>query len=155
MTETTLTDVNLDSNDPLLVEVADDSTEATAMLKRLDSAGLKAELANYHGTQQWYQHSLVWQLLYTDGVLCFAENGGSQGAYWFIDLVATEVWPLLKQQPFMVIVLSVSDQASAVITIDDGNNLVLKTRHIHYTDLQPGIWRFFLTDNVLLLPGEY
>ena len=122
---------------------------------RLDSAGLKAELANFHGTEQWYRHLLVREMLYTDGVQCFAEQGGSHGAYWFIDIVATEVWPLLKKQPFMTIVLAVSENDTAKITVDNGNGRVLKTRQIEYTDMQPGDWKFFLTDNVLLLPGEY
>ena len=131
------------------------SAAATASPGRLDSDGLKAELANFHGTDQWVRHRLVKQMLYTDGVQFFAENGGDQGAYWFIDIVATEYWPLLKKQPFMVIVLSVSDNSTAVITVDDGNSRVFNTRQIHYTDMQPGDWRFFFTDNVLLLPGEY
>jgi hypothetical protein len=29
------------------------------------------------------------------------------------------------------------------------------TRQVDFTDMQPGKWRFYLTDNVLLLPGEY
>ena len=94
-------------------------------------------------------------MLYTDGVQCFAEQGGSQGAYWFIDIVATEVWPLLKKQPFMTIVLAVSENDTAEITVGNGNGRVLKTRQIEDTDMQPGDWKFFLTDNVLLLPGEY
>ncbi|NOU22268.1 MAG: helicase [Methyloglobulus sp.] len=128
---------------------------ANASPGRLDSDGLKAELANYHGTDQWYRHMLVRDMLYTDGVQCFAENGGSQGAYWFIDIIATEYWRLLTKQPFMVIVLSVSDNSTAVITVDDGNGRIITTKQIHYTDMQPGDWKFFLTDNVLLLPGEY
>ncbi len=32
---------------------------------------------------------------------------------------------------------------------------VLFARHIHFTDAPDGLWRFYLTDNVLLLPSEY
>jgi hypothetical protein len=131
------------------------STVATVKPVRLDSDGLRTELDNYRGTDQWVRHMLVRDMLYTDGVQWFAENGGAQGAYWFIDIVATEYWPLLKKQPFMAIVLSVSENSTAVITVDDGNDRVIKTKQIHYTDMQPGDWRFFFTDNVLLLPGEY
>ncbi|MFA6094340.1 MAG: DUF6876 family protein [Candidatus Paceibacterota bacterium] len=123
--------------------------------KRFDSAGLHAALAHYHATENWYRHGLVKSMLYTDGVQCFAENGGDHGAYWFLDIVATEYWPLLSRQPFLVVELSVGDQKSAVIKVDDGNGRVITTRQISYTDMQPGDWRFFLTDNVLLLPGEY
>ena len=85
----------------------------------------------------------------------FAENGGYAGAYWFIDKVAFDYWPLLKTQDFLSIRLTVDENSKATVTVDDGNNHVLKTDPIEFTDLQPGIWKFYLTDNVLLLPGEY
>jgi hypothetical protein len=93
--------------------------------------------------------------LYTEGVHYFAEMGGYHGAYWFLDIVATEYWPMLKKQPFMTVVMTVGKDRKAEIKVDNGNNRVLKTRNIDYTDMQPGVWKFFLTDNVLLLPREY
>ena len=43
----------------------------------------------------------------------------------------------------------------ADIRVSDGNDAVLFKRHIHFTDAPEGLWRFYLTDNVLLLPSEY
>jgi hypothetical protein len=123
---------------------------------RLDSDELSQQLqANFYGTQAWYRHGLNRNLLYTDGVQFFAENGGYAGAYWFIDKVAFDYWPLLKTQDFLSIRLTVDVDSKATVTVDDGNSHVLKTDPIEFTDLQPGIWKFYLTDNVLLLPSEY
>lgn len=122
---------------------------------RFSSEELSQQLeANFYGTAQWYRHGLNRDLLYTDGVQFFAENGGYQGAYWFIDKVAFEYWPLLKTQDFLSIIMTVGKDSKATITVDDGNKHVLKTSKIEYTDMQPGIWKFYLTNNVLLLPSE-
>lgn len=121
---------------------------------RLTAAELDSELCQFTGTEQWYRHSLNKQMLYTDGVQFFAESGGEQGAYWLLDIIATEYWLLLKKEPFLTIFITVNDR-TAKIEVTNGNERVLKTREIEYTDLQEGVWKFYLTDNVLLLPSEY
>ena len=123
--------------------------------KRLDSDELAEALRHFHGTETWFRHRLVRPMLYTEGVQFFAENGGVHGAYWFLDVVATEFFPLLTKQPFLHIVMEVDDAMKAVVAVDNGNNKILVTRQVDFTDMQPGKWRFYLTDNVLLLPGEY
>lgn len=122
--------------------------------KRLSSGQLEEALGHFHGTGEWYRHWLEKALLYTEGVQCFAEQGGEQGAFWFIDIVATEFFPLLKKAPFQSIRLAVEGR-KAVVTVEDGNGRLLKRKDVEYTDMQPGTWPFYLTDNVLLLPGEY
>jgi hypothetical protein len=121
---------------------------------RLTSAELARQLAGFTGTETWFRHSLVRAMLYTEGVQYFAEAGGTQGAYWFLDVVATEFYPLLRKEPFLHIVLTVQDR-QATIRTDDGNDRILREKPIEFTDMQPGEWRFYLTDNVLLLPSEY
>lgn len=121
---------------------------------RLTASQLDSELRQYTGTEQWYRHGLNKQMLYTDGVEFFAENAGEHGAYWLLDIVATEYWPLLKKEPFLTIFVTVQNNA-AKIEVTNGNERILKTRELEYTDLQEGVWKFYLTDNVLLLPSEY
>jgi hypothetical protein len=121
---------------------------------RLSSDELASQLSQFIGTKLWFRHILNRQLLYTDGVQFFAESGGGHGAYWFLDIVATEYWQLLTKQPFISICLTVKGE-QANIEVTNGNNKVLKTREIKYTDMQEGDWKFFLTDNVLMLPSEY
>lgn len=118
---------------------------------KFDPATLRSELAQYTGTEQWYRHGLNRHMLYTDGVKHFAERAG---CYWFLDIVATELFRLQRQNPFLVIALEVGD-GTADIVVDDGDGRAIYRRHIEYTDAPVGTWRFYLIDNVLLLPSEY
>lgn len=115
------------------------------------SARLRADLSAFIGTEQWHRHTLNRHMLVTDGVKYFAETAG---CWWFLDIVATEVFCLQATHPFLVIDLDVND-AKAVIRVTDGNDVVLFKRHIHFTDAPAGNWRFYLTDYVMLLPSEY
>jgi hypothetical protein len=117
------------------------------------SALTQEDLHQFTGTETWYRHVLNREMLYTEGVQYFAENAGN-GAYWFLDIVATEFFGLLRKEPFMLIELRVVG-GSAVIVAEDGNGNEVYRRDIDYTDCPPGVWKFYLTDNVLLLPSEY
>lgn len=119
-----------------------------------DPNQLKKDLTNFYGTEKWYRHVLVRSMVYTDGVQYFAENAGS-GAYWFLDIVATEIYPLKPQHPFMVVKLLSEDNVPTIIAEDGNDNVVYKRDDIEYTDCPEGVWEFFLTDNVFLLPSEY
>lgn len=121
---------------------------------RLSSGQLEQALRGFTGTEHWFRHAFVRAMTYTDGVRFFAEQGGAQGAYWFLDIVATEYFPHLQRHPFQVVEVEVND-SHAAIRVEDGNGQALFARDIEYTDLQTGRWRFYLTDNVLLLPSEY
>jgi len=115
------------------------------------SALLRADLTAFIGTEQWHRHALNRHMLVTDGVKYFAETAG---CYWFLDIVATEVMALQTQHPFLAILLDVRE-SEADIHVTDGDGRKLHRRHIHFTDAPAGHWRFYLTDNVLLLPSEY
>lgn len=109
------------------------------------------DLSGYTGTENWYRHHFVRDVTYTDGVKAFAELAG---AWWFVDDSIIEYAPLMRQHGFLTITLNVSD-TKAKITVDDGNDNVLATRNIPFTDCPAGQYRFYFTDNVLLLPSEY
>ena len=127
---------------------------------------LSADLQMFTGTEQWFRHPLSSNFMYTDGVKFFAEHCGG-GAYWFLDILATELADLQETEEFMSITLIVVDSidkeetdkisrsGSAKILVDDGNGNVLYTREVEFTDAEEGVWKFFLTNNVLLLPSEY
>jgi hypothetical protein len=115
------------------------------------SARLRADLGAFIGTENWHRHALNKNLLLTDGVKYFAETAG---CYWFLDIIATEGMSLQAKHPFLAILLDVRD-GEADIHVTDGDGLRLYRRHIHFTDAPTGQWRFYLTDNVMLLPGEY
>lgn len=115
------------------------------------SARLRADLSAFIGTETWHRHALNRRMLVTDGVKYFAETAK---CYWFLDIVATEVFSLQASHPFLLITIDVRE-GQADIRASDGNDVVLFKRHIHFTDAPAGNWRFYLTDNVMLLPSEY
>ena len=115
------------------------------------SARLQADLTAFIGTETWHRHPINRSTLLTDGVVYFADQAG---AWWFLDIVATEVMRFHRMKPFLVIDLIVND-GQADIRVTDGNDAMLFKRHIHFTDAPEGLWRFYLTDNVVLLPSEY
>lgn len=143
----------------LVLTPAGDQSAASATTpavpsRRLSAGELESALHGFTGTTKWFKHALNPAMLYTEGVQFFAQQGGQQGAYWFLDLVATEVYPLLERHRFLVIELMVND-CKATVRTENGAGNVLATRDIDHTDLQPGTWKYYLTDDVLLLPSEY
>ena len=115
------------------------------------SARLRADLSAFIGTEQWHRHALNKHLMLTDGVVYFAETAG---CWWFLDIIATEVMRFHPLKAFLVIDLDVRAGAADIV-VGDGDGVTLFRRHIHFTDAPEGLWRVYLTDNVLLLPSEY
>jgi len=107
-----------------------------------------SDLNQFSGTTRYYRY-WTQRLLYTDGVQYFAQRAG---AYWFLDIVATEIIGL--PEPFMVVKL-LSENDSGVITVDDGNGKIVYRRKIEWTDCPEGEWKFYLTDGVMMVPSEY
>ena len=110
------------------------------------------ELNQFTGTEQYFKSNMfVPKMVHTEGVQYFCDKAS---AYWFLDIIATEVFPMLKDEPFISILLQVKN-GSATIFISDGNDETLETRTIEYTDCPDGDYKFFFTDNVLMLTSEY
>lgn len=113
----------------------------------------KLDLSQFTGTETYYMTNRMFapDMVHTDGVQYFAETAH---AYWFLDIVATEYFPLMKKEEFISIQLAVED-GIADICVEDGDCKVLKQKHIDYTDCPDGLYRFFFTNNVLMLTSEY
>lgn len=118
----------------------------------MDSMQLKHEMAQFTGTENYYRHTIS-RMTYTDGVKFFAENAGG-GAYWFLDIVGTELMQIQKIEPFISIKLIAKD-SKAIISATDGNDNKLWSRAIEYTDCPDGEWSFYLIDGILILTREY
>ena len=109
-------------------------------------------LSQFTGTSAYHRTFMFTpQLVHTDGVQYFAETAG---CFWFLDIVATEVYPLTKKEPFLAINMLVED-GQAKIAVEDGDLGLLFSKHIAHTDCPSGLYEFFLTDNVLMLTSEY
>lgn len=113
----------------------------------------KADLAHFTGTETWFRHSLVRRILYTEGVQHVAEHGG---AYWLIDEIAlNQMVPAIAAEGFQVWRLAVAADNTAILTCDDGNDRVVFTKKLSFTDFPLDEIRFYLVDNTILLPSEY
>lgn len=120
----------------------------------MDSSQLRHGLAQYTGCDQPFRHSLVRSVLYTDGVQFFAQNAGN-GAYWFIDILATE--PAIRKlgADFALITLTVTDSAAKIV-VTDGNDDTppVFTQTIEWTDCPEGEWKFYFEGGMIMLPQE-
>jgi hypothetical protein len=118
-----------------------------------DTQELKALLRNYYCTENYHYNPMYRKLRYTDGVKAFAEHAGG-GAYWFLDIIGTEF--LSKADPrFCVISLIVTDDSWKIEMQADSDMPLLYSREGDFTDCPEGVWKFYLIDNVMLLPSEY
>lgn len=114
---------------------------------------LDSQLCQFIGTEVYHYNALYPWLTYTDGVKFFAQNAGN-GAYWFLDIIGTELASKVRRNPFMVVNMTVNDGVANIVVTDGNDKLIWKRSSIH-TDCPVGIWKFFLSSNVLMLPSEY
>lgn len=105
-------------------------------------------------------------LVATDGVMQMAED---MGAHWFLDIIASYAHTIQKRyqaddsQTFFVCRLNRMENDSALFTIDDGNDVILLSQQIEYTDAQENIRTYLQLGSidgvtpcwVLMMPTEY
>ena len=111
-------------------------------------------LAQFTGSQHFYRHSLVREVLYTEGAQYVADTAG---AHWLLDEIALAQRHIIsvKREDFQVWDLTVNADQTALLTCGDGNGLVVYSKPIPFTDFPvPGI-RFYYADWVIHLPSEY
>ena len=115
-------------------------------------------LENFYGTEQYYRGA-AGALKYTDGVKYVAEKAG---AYWLLQLIGTLASTIYTNQAiseydkeFLTADLEVQEDDSAVLSITNGNKKELSNFEIPFTDFPAEKCRFFITNEVILLPTEY
>ncbi len=116
-----------------------------------------AALAQFTGTENWYRHRLGREFLYTDGVKYVAEEAG---AFWLIDAIISHQYdPRIKSnqglQEFQLWKLEVKEDRSAMLICEDGNDIVILTQEIPFTDFALPRIKFYMENKVLLLPSEH
>lgn len=122
------------------------------------------------GSEGRTRHPFNRRFIYTEGVKAVAD---AAGAYWLLDIVATEVAPIALRlwdeiedgQTFLHV--TVHADRTCDLKLDDGNGQASKThwqRTLEYTDFPSGKWDFYLFMDgivdaplevlVMLLPSE-
>lgn len=118
-----------------------------------DIRQLQAELANYTGTTSYYR--IDRKTLLTDGTHHLAERAM---CYWLMCFFSSYLIELNLDDWFTVLKLEVAG-ASARVTIEDGNDKVLATQQIEYTDFPLSTIKLYgYWDGehwILMLPSEY
>jgi hypothetical protein len=112
----------------------------------------EADLGQFTGTTCYYRFPLT-GLRYTDGVHHVIDKGG---AVWLLtDIAAWQLDPSIRAEPFQHWKLTIADDRTARLVCENGNGKVILRQIIDYTDFPLSQIAFYLTDNVLMLPGEY
>ena len=113
-----------------------------------------SDLAHFTGSENWYRHAINRNVLYTDGAQHVAEHGG---AYWLLDAIAIcqRYEKRVSAEPFQVWKLTVRPDRTASLVCDDGNDNIVYTQHIEFTDFPLDEITLYFANNVIHLPSEY
>ncbi|VFU10936.1 DUF6876 family protein [Methylocella tundrae] len=114
----------------------------------------ETDLIQFTGSEHWYRHALVRDILYTDGVKYVAETAG---AYWLNDEIAlTQRFDKrIAAEEFQLWRLTVNPDHSATLVCEDGDGGSVFTRLIEFTDFPRAEISFYLVNKTILLPSEY
>jgi hypothetical protein len=111
---------------------------------------LQEDLQGYYGSEHFYRMPMT-NVIYTEGVQHFAEFGR---AYWALtDMITTYKFKFPREEFLAITITSTGKKADIVYT--DGNCNILKKQHYAHTDLEKGEYKFYLTNDTLLLTSEY
>lgn len=127
------------------------------MNKNITLPELENELLNFTGTENYWKHSLVPNMLFTDGV---REMANVAKAYWLIDLIFSHQHKKkVRDADFQIWTLTVNDDRTAVVTCkEDTNEPIIVTQELEFTDFPVGQIKLYLIgekEKVLLHPNEY
>ena len=106
-------------------------------------------LREHTSTDNYYKYGQL--LLITDGVKALCEQFQ---CYWFLDVIGS-YQPQPESEDFQVWSLGKNDDSSAVVLCTDGNDRVLVSQQIEYTDFNPTEATVWVEGNVALLPSEH
>lgn len=113
---------------------------------------LAADLRQFNGSENWHRHGLCRNIIYTDGVKYLAETAN---AFWLIDKIATnQMDPKIRANEFQCWKLKL-DGTRATLTCDDGDENVLHTEEITFTDFPLPEIDLWVEGSTILLPSEH
>jgi hypothetical protein len=114
----------------------------------------EADLRQFTGSENWYRHGINRNVLFTDGAKYVADEAG---AYWLLDAIAIcqRHEKSVSAEEFQVWKLKVNADRRARLVCDDGNDKIVYTQHIEFTDFPLDEITLYFTNNVIHLPSEY
>lgn len=118
--------------------------------KRLNAA----DLEQFTGSESFYRHSINRKVVFTEGAHHVAEAGG---AFWLLDEIAL-IQPYdmrVAATPFQAWTLTVRDDRTATLDCADGNNNVVFTKEIAFTDFPLKTITLWFANHTIYLPREH
>lgn len=110
------------------------------------------DLTQFSGSETLYRNPFYGPVQYTEGARHVAVAGE---AWWLLDLVVSyRRHAQVRGEGFQVWTLAVTEE-SGMVTCTDGNEHLLVSQHIPYTDFPLPTVTLWLVDNILMLPSEY
>ena len=107
------------------------------------------QLKEYTSTDSYYKYNFG--LLITDGAKALADKFE---CYWFLDIIASYQGEF-KQHEFQVWSLGRNEDCSAIVIFTDGNNTIIVSQNIPWTDFKPTVATVFVENGSALLPSEH
>jgi hypothetical protein len=97
----------------------------------------RAEFSQFTGSENWYRHSLVRSILFTDGAKYVAD---STGAYWLLDEIALaqQAERAIAAEEFQVWKLTVTADQTGILTCEDGNDRAVFNKRSNSPIFPPG-----------------
>lgn len=110
------------------------------------------DLNQFTGTENYYSNKPLFKGVNTDGVQYVAIEAK---AFWLKDacLSHAEFNPKCKKQDLLIFKL-IRKGEGAILSIEDGNENVLDTQEIEYTDFPLDSFEIWYENNTLYLPSE-
>jgi hypothetical protein len=110
-------------------------------------------LSQFNGSEHWYRHGLVRNILFTDGAKYVAD---AAGAYWLLDEIALtqRFVKAVAVEEFQAWKLTVNPDSTAALSCEDGNYNVVFTKQIPFTDFPPEGITLWFENNTIYLPTE-
>jgi hypothetical protein len=113
-----------------------------------------ADLAMFTGSEQFYRHSINRKVVYTEGARQVADAGGG---YWLLDEIAL-IQPCdarVAAEEFQVWKLTVRPDRTATLVCEDGNDNVVFSKEIPYTDFPLDAITLWFANDTIYLPSEH
>ena len=109
------------------------------------------KLSSYICTEQY--HKYLCDTILTDGV---KEAADIYQCYWFLDIIASvQYMPEVHAEGFQVFKLERVKNDHFKVTMEDGNDNVIYTQNIAYSDFKDDILTLWVVDKIIMLPSEY
>ena len=114
----------------------------------------QADLDMFTGSEQFYRHSINRKVVYTEGAQHVAEAGG---AYWLLDEIALiqSYDTRVTAEEFQVWKLTVRPDRTATLLCEDGNDNVVFSKEIPYTDFPLDAITLWFANDTIYLPSEH